>query len=326
MRAAFYERNGPAEVLELGDMPRPEPAPGEVLVRLAASGVNPSDVKTRAGSSRTIAFPRVIPHSDGAGIVEAVGPGVPESRIGEKVWLYNAAWQRAFGTAAEYCALPASLAVTLPPQLGFAEGACLGIPVMTAHRAVFADGGVTAQTVLVSGGAGVVGHYAVQLAKWGGARVIATVSSEAKAAHARAGGADETIDYRREDVAARVLEITEGEGVDRIVEVEFGGNLPINDRILKMGGVIATYGSVIREPTLPFFRYVTRNAVIRLVHMYGMPEDAKRQAADDIAAWARTGRAQFAIAARFPLDATAAAHREVEAAVKIGHVVLEIAS
>lgn len=324
MRAAFYERNGPADVIAIGDLPKPTPGPNEVLVRLAASGVNPSDVKTRAGLSRTIAFPRVVPHSDGAGTIEAVGPGVAPERVGERVWLYNAAWQRAFGTAAEYCALPASLAVPLPRGLDFAAGACLGIPVMTAHRAVFADGGVTGRTVLVSGGAGVVGHYAVQLAAWGGARVIATVSSAAKAEHALAAGADAVIDYKREDVAARVLALTDGAGVDRIVEVEFGGNLDLDDRVLKMGGVIAAYGSTAREPVFPFFRYMTRNAVIRLVHMYGMAEEAKRAAAADIEAWARSGRARFAIAARFPLDATEAAHRAVEAADKIGHVVLDI--
>ena len=326
MRAAFYERNGTADVIELGEMPVPVPGPNEVLVRLAASGVNPSDVKTRSGSARKMAFPRVVPHSDGAGIVEGVGPGVPPSRVGEKVWLYNAAWQRPFGTAAEFAALPSEQAVRLPAGLDFAEGACLGIPVMTAHRAVFADGSVTGKAVLVSGGAGVVGHYAVQLAKWGGAMVIATVSSAEKAEHARAGGADHVVDYRREDVVERVLAITGGAGVDRIVEVEFGGNLPINDKILKMGGVIATYGSVVREPALPFFPYVTRNAVLRLVHMYGMPEAAKRQAADDIDAWVRTGRARFAIASRLPLEEIVAAHLEVEAARKVGHVVLEIAS
>lgn len=325
MKAAWYERNGPAdEVLVVGELPDPHAGPGEVRIRLHTSGVNPSDAKSRTGSARKIAFPRQVPGSDGAGVIDEVGEGVAASRLGQRVWTYNAAWQRPSGTSAQFVVLPALLAVPLAGTAGFDAGACLGIPVITAHRAVFADGSPVGQTVLVSGGAGVVGHYAVQLAKWAGARVITTVSSPEKAAHARAAGADEVIDYRREDVANRVLSLTGGEGVDRIVEVEFAGNLELNLRIAKMGAVIATYGSTTREPQIPFFPLVTRNLVIRMVHMYGLPQAAKDQAIRDIAAWIGTGRAQFAIAARFPLDQIVAAHQAVEAGAKVGHVLLDL--
>ena len=325
MKAAWYERNGPAdEVLVVGELPDPHPGVGEVRIRLYASGVNPSDAKSRGGSARKIAFPRQVPGSDGAGVIDEIGAGVPADRLGQRVWTWNAAWQRPFGTSAEYVVLPALQAVPLPEGAGFDAGACLGIPVITAHRAVFADGSPTGQTVLVSGGAGVVGHYAVQLARWAGARVITTVSSADKADHARAGGADAVIDYKREDVAARVLELTGGEGVDRIVEVEFAGNLELNLRVAKMDAVIATYGSMTREPQIPFFPLVSRNLVLRLVHMYGLPQAAKDHAIRDIAAWIAAGRAQFAIAERYPLERIVQAHQAVERGAKVGHVLLDI--
>jgi NADPH2:quinone reductase len=326
MRAVWYERNGNAEdVLVVGEMADPRPRAGEVRVRLAAAGVNPSDVKSRAGTTRKIAFPRVIPCSDGAGVIDRLGTGVPRRRLGERVWVFNGQWQRPFGTSAQYITLPADQAVPLPRKVGFAEGACLGIPVMTAHRCVFADGPVKGRTVLVTGGAGVVGHYAIQLARWGGARVIATVSSPEKARHARRAGADHVVNYRSEDVAARVARITRGAGVDRIVEVDFGANLPVSQQVLKVNGVIATYASMtVREPALPFYPLMFANTTIRAVLVYNMPEAAKRQAQADIARWLARGKPQFAIAARFPLARAVEAHQAVEAGAKIGHVVLEI--
>lgn len=327
MKAVWYERVGPAaEVLKLGDLPVPEPGRGEVRVRLRASAVNPSDAKARAGvSKRPTMFPRIVPHSDGAGVIDGVGEGVPKARIGERVWLYNAQWERPFGTAAEFVALPSDLAVSLPENVGFAEGACLGIPVMTAHRCLFGDGSVAGRTVLVTGGAGVVGHYAIQLAKWSQAKVITTVSSPAKAAHARAAGADYVIDYKREAVAERVLEITSGRGVDRVVEVDLGANLPILPRTLKPNGTVAAYASMgVREPVLPVYALMARNTRIDLVLVYTMPEEAKRRAIIDIGAWLATGSAQFAIAARFPLERLAEAHDLVERGDKVGHVVIDI--
>ena len=221
MYAAWYEKNGvAAEVMKTGELPDIEPAAGEVRVRLYASAVNPSDVKARGGS-RPIRWPKLIPNSDGAGVIDKVGAGVYR-KVGERVWVFNGQWDRPFGTSAQMITLPAALAVPLPDQVGFEQGACLGIPVMTAHRALFADGPIAGKTVLVTGGAGVVGHYAIQLAKWAGARVVTTVSSDAKAAHASAAGADIVINYRSEDVAARIKSASGG--VDRIVEVDFGKN------------------------------------------------------------------------------------------------------
>ena len=211
MRAATYHQQGPAQsVLKVGTVETPEPSDGEVRVRLATSGVNPSDVKSRSGVfRRPMAFPTIIPHSDGAGIIDKVGPGVSEYRVGERVWTFNAQFQRPFGTAAEYVTLPSKQAVPLPAETDFAAGACLGIPALTAHRGVTLFGPVNGLNVLVQGGAGAVGHYAVQIAKSKGATVIATVSSDTKANHARTAGADHVINYRTENVAERVKALTE---------------------------------------------------------------------------------------------------------------------
>jgi NADPH2:quinone reductase len=235
MRAAYYEAKGPArDVLRVGDLELPQPARGEVRIRVHASGVNPTDTKSRGGfrGNTSMPFPRIIPHQDGAGVIEAVGDGVPQSRVGERVWIYEAQWQRPFGTAAEFVSLPSTQAVRLPDGVEFVEGACLGIPAMTAHRCVFADGDVRGKTVLVSGGAGAVGFYAIQLAKWGGATVLTTISGDDQRALVLGAGADHAINRKSEDVAARVRELTGG-GVDRIIEVAFGANLATNGAILK---------------------------------------------------------------------------------------------
>ncbi len=225
MRAAYYEQNGPANaVLKLGEVETPRPAPGEVRVKLATSGVNPSDVKARSGATRKIAFPRVIPHSDGAGEIDLVGDGVSAARVGERVWVWNGQWLRPFGTCAEYIVLPAAQAVRLPAKTSFEVGACLGIPAMTAYHAIAVAGAAPGITLLIAGGAGAVGHHAVQFAKAAGASVIATVSSPEKADAARAAGADHTVDYRRENVGERVMAITAKKGVDAVVEVDFAAN------------------------------------------------------------------------------------------------------
>lgn len=322
MRAAWYEKNGPAaEVMQVGELPDPQPAAGEVRVRLHASAVNPSDVKARGGS-RPIRWPMLIPNSDGAGVIDAVGAGV-NRRIGERVWVFNGQWDRAFGTSAQFIALPAALTVPLPDHVSFEEGACLGIPAMTAHRALFADGPINGKTVLVTGGAGVVGHYAIQLAKWAGARVITTVSNDAKAAHVRAAGADVVINYRTEEVAARIK--SEAGGVDRIVEVDFGKNLPVSAQVLNDNGVIACYASTsIPRPAYPYPEMLWRNPVVRQVFVYTMPDAAKAQAHADIARWLAETKPIFAIAQRFALADVVAAHQVVERGEKIGHVILNI--
>ncbi len=273
MYAAWYEKNGAAAgVMKTGELPDIEPAAGEVRVRLYASAVNPSDVKARGGS-RPIRWPKLIPNSDGTGVIDKVGAGV-QRKAGERVWVFNGQWDRPFGTSAQMITLPAALAVPLPDHVSFEQGACLGIPVMTAHRALFADGPVSGKTVLVTGGAGVVGHYAIQLAKWGGARVVTTVSSYGKAAHARAAGADIVINYRDEDVVARIK--SECGGVDRIVEVDFGKNLPVSAQVLNDSGVIACYASTgIPRPQYPYPELLWRNPLVRQVFVYTMSDAAK---------------------------------------------------
>ena len=326
MRAVWYDRQGPArEVLRFGERPTPAPGRGEALVRLKASGINPSDVGMRGGASGPMAYPLIVPHSDGAGVVEAVGPGVSPTMIGKRVWFYNGQRNgRAFGTAAEYIELDIDLTSELPDAVSFAEGATLGIPCMTAHRALFLAGPVQGRTVLVTGGAGAVGHYAVQLAKWAGARVIATVSSAAKAERAQAGGADHVIDYKTEDVAARVLEITGGEGVDHVVDVDFGGNLAATLPSLRAGGSIAFYASRgAATPKVPAFELMRRNLSVHGVLLPTSPHEARRRAQSDITRWIKTGARILSVAGRYPLAEAAAAHEAVERGDKVGTVVVE---
>ena len=224
MKAAWYSRNGEAQdVMQVGDLPTPAPMAGEVLVRLATSGVNPSDVKSRR--ARPVNDPLIVPHSDGAGVIEAVGAGVPASRVGERVWVWNGQWQRALGTCAEYIALPAAQAVALPEGNDFAAGACMGIPGLTAVQAVILaerlSGDLRGQTVLVTGASSAVGHYITQMVTLVGGRVIGTVGSEAKAAHARAAGMKEAIIYKTESVPERVKAVTQGRGADVIIDMDF---------------------------------------------------------------------------------------------------------
>jgi NADPH2:quinone reductase len=325
VKAVWYERTGPAHaVLAVGEIPTPEAGAGEVRIKLAASGVNPADCYRRRGDI-PMEFPRVIPDSDGAGTVDQTGPGVSPEWLGQRVWLYNGQRGRASGTAAEYIALDTGLIAPLPDNTAFDAGACLGIPCMTAHRCLFADGPIAGQTVLVTGGAGAVGHYAVQLAKWAGAYVIATVSSAAKAQQAVAAGADIVVNYRSEDAAARVLEVTGGIGVDRIVEVDFGGNMEACLRSIRLNGTIAVYASRGNlEPKLPVSAFMRKNATLRLMVLNTCPIDARRQAQRDIVRWLETGRAIHRIAARFPLERTADAHLEVERGGKLGTVVVDV--
>jgi NADPH2:quinone reductase len=331
MRAAWYERKGTArEVLEVGQMPIPEPGPGEVRVHVAVSGINPSDTKGRGGAGigpKTMQFPRVVPHQDGAGVIDAVGTGVPESRVGEPVWLYEAQRGRSFGTAAEYVIVPSGNAVRLPEGVSLVDAACLGVPAMTAHRCLFADGPIEGTTILVTGAAGGVGQYAVQLAKWAGASVIATVSSAEKAAQARSIGADHVVNYRDEDVAARVQAITDGAGVDRIVEVAFGANLPISLQILKTNGVIATYSSdADPQPTIPFGQFLGKDVTVRFVLVYVMGEAAHQAAIKDITTALEAGLLHPVAVQRFSLDEIAAAHEAVETGHTAGKVLINLES
>ena len=327
MQAVWYDSNGAAaEVLQFGELETPTPASGEVRVRLATSGVNPIDVKRRQGArGQVIKDPLVVPGFDGAGVIDAVGEGVAPGRIGERVWGYEGQWQRPRGTAAEFAIVPAERAVPLPPGTSFAEGACLGIPALTAHRAVFADGPVAGQTVLVTGGAGSVGAYAVQFAKLGGARVLTTVSCAEKAEIAADAGADYVFNYKAEDVVQRIADLPGEGGVDRIVEVEFGGNLPQSLATLKPNGVLAAYASdAVPEPKLPFYSLVYKSLTVRFILVFLMPETAKRQAVQDITRRLEAGELRHYIAKRYPLAEAAAAHERVEAGA-LGNVILDIA-
>jgi len=330
MRASWYEKYGPArEVLTLSEIDTPTPAPGEVLVRVHASGVNPSDTKLRSGArtgvDAPLPWPRIIPHSDGAGVIESVGADVSADRIGERVWLWNGQWQRASGTAAEYIALPASQTATLPDGVSFADGACLGIPAMTAHRCLFSDGPIEGKSVLVTGGAGSVARYAIQMAKIAGARVFTTVSGEQKAVFAREAGADHVLNYRSDNVTRRIMEMTGAQGIDRVVDLEFGANLPVTTEIIRTNGIIAAYGSAAEmEPTLPFRTLFFKDVTLRMVLVYLMPSAAREKACRDLSEWMRDGRLTHAIDSEYPLNDVATAHERVESGQKMGAVVVLI--
>ena len=325
MKAAWYERNGSAEVLHMGEMPEPEPGPREVRVRVITSGVNPSDWKRRQGLSQPIGFPKVVPHQDGAGIIDRVGPAVSESRLDERVWLFESQFGRPFGSAAEYTVQPANHAVRLPAAITFDQGACLGVPAMTAHRCLIADGPVTGKTVLVPGGAGAVGHYAVQQAKLGGATVISTASSDVKARISIEAGADYTINYREENTTARIMEITGGSGVDHIVEVDFAANFPVTQEVLSPSGVVAVYGAGVgQQPPVPL-QFRSSNVTVRMVMVYNMPEPAKEAAISDITRWLEGNALSHQVGPHFPLSEIIQAHQAVEGGA-IGNVIIDVGS
>ena len=328
MRAVWYERFGPAgEVLTAGEVDTPGPGPGEVLVRLAFSGVNPSDAKARSGGRPGVTkppFPRIIPHSDGAGVIAAVGDGVDPARRGERVWIWNVQWQLVFGTAAAYIALPEHQAVALPEGVSLEAGACLGIPGLTAAQTVFGGGEVAGKTVLVSGGAGAVGHNAVQLARWGGARVIAT-ASPAAAERVQAAGAEHVFDYADPELGARIMDVTDGHGIDRAVEVEFGQNAALLAEVMAPLGTIAAYGSAKdMTPQLPFGPFLFKALKIDITLIYLLPGGSRRAAIDRLHAALATGALVPEISARYPLQDCAAAQEAVLAPGRAGAVLLEI--
>jgi len=323
MRAAYYETNGSArEVLRVGEVETPEPGPGEVLVRVKASGVNPSDVKSRAGLRAKMAYPRVIPQSDGAGVIEAIGAGVDPARVGERVWLWNGQWQRPFGTAADYIALPAFQASHLPDGVPYEAGACLGIPAMTAFHAVAVAG--AAKTVLVSGGAGGVGHYAIQFAKARGMTVLSTVSSEAKAKLARQAGADHVIDYKRENVAERVMAITNKAGVDAVVEMDLAANAKLYRGILHARSETVVYGTGSAEAAIPA-QYLLVNAIaIKFIYVYELTQAERDAAVGTINRMLEAGTLVNNVALTVPLKDIVAAHEAVERGQTPGNVVVTL--
>ncbi|HTV71378.1 MAG TPA: NADPH:quinone reductase [Rhizobiaceae bacterium] len=324
MKAAWYERNGAArDVLTVGDMDIPNPQPGEVRIKISTSGVNPSDVKGRRG--RPLVGPRVIPHSDGAGIIDAVGSNTTHSRVGDRVWLWNAQWQRAFGTAAEYVCLPEAQAVRLPEKIDFAAGACLGIPAMTAIQAVRLLGPVGGKTILVTGAGSSVGHYVTQIAKHKGARVIGTASA-AKSEHARAGGADFVIDYQSKDVGKVVKELTRNKGVDAVIDMDLSTTAPmIADAVVAPHGTIVVYGSNIPgDIPISFPAMLWNSYSLKVFVVYELKAEDRRAVINELSALLDAHVLKHSVGPRFDLKDVAVAHEAVEGGKAIGNVVLDV--
>ncbi len=322
MRAAYYESNGSArEVLRVGEIATPQAGPGEMRVKLAASGVNPSDVKARAGS-RKIAWPQLIPQSDGAGVIDQVGDGVPQSRIGERVWVWNGQWKRPFGTAAEYIALPAAMAVKLPDNVSFEAGACLGIPAMTAVHAVALAKAGRDTTLLVSGGAGSVSQYVIQFAKAQGATVITTISSPEKATIAREAGADHTIDYKRENVGERVMEITGKRGVNAVIEMDLAANAKLIPSVLRPKGSVIVYGTGAPEIALPAAFCLVNSITVQFFLVYELDQSERAHTIDVITRALEAGKLINRVAKpSHKLADIVAAHEAVERGT-VGNVIV----
>lgn len=324
MYATYYERNGAArEVLHFGEIETPAPGTGEVRVRLKTSGVNPSDVKSRQGTVRKIAFPRVVPQSDGGGVIDAIGEGVPASRIGERVWTWNGQWKRPFGTGAQYIVLPASQAVPLPEATGFEAAACLGIPALTARHAVALSGIGKGSHVLISGGAGAVSHYAIQFAKLRGATVITTVSSDLKAKLVREAGADHVIDYKRENAGEAVARATGGRGVDSIIEMDLSANAKLIPAVIRQHGNVIVYGTG-PEATIPAGFCLINAITFKFFLIYEIAKTERDEAIGEITDLLKQGRLVHNVAMTFPLKDSVAAHEAVESGKVPGNVVLTI--
>jgi NADPH2:quinone reductase len=336
MKAIVYSQTGDADVLHPAQRPVPEPGPGEVRVQVRVSGVNPTDWKRRR-TGGSLPFPEMVPNQDGAGVVDAVGPGVGGHRVGERVWLWEAAWQRADGTAQEYVVLPGHQAVPLPEHASFDLGASLGIPALTAHRCLtvspggpwrLAPGALAGRAVLVAGGAGAVGNAAIQLARWAGATVVATVSGPEKAALARAAGADAVVNYRGVDAPAAIREAAP-DGVDIVVEVAPSVNAALDLSVAAVGATVAVYAT---DPDgyvpLPVWPLMRQNVGYAFVLVYTVPAEAKRHAVEDVSAAVAAGAFKVGEAAglplhRFPLDRTGQAHDAVEGGA-VGKVLIDV--
>lgn len=325
MKAAWYEKNGEAkEVLTVGEMPTPEVGAGEVRVKIIVSGVNPSDVKSRRG--RPLNAPRIVPHSDAGGVIDAVGAGVSPDLIGQRVWTWNAQFGRPLGTCAQYVVLPQAQAVVLPENISFDAAACMGIPGLTAYEAVRRCGDVKGKTVLVIAAAAAVGHYAAQMAALNGARVIGTVSSETKAAYARAAGVAETINYKTENVAQRVKELTNGRGVDAIIDMDFSTTADlVRKGALAMHGTVACYGSnLVEDPLIPFRVCLTNSLSFQFFLIYELTPEERTHALKELNALLATGKLIHGIGARYDLSEIVAAHEAVEQGKVMGNVVIDI--
>ncbi|MEU3616976.1 NADPH:quinone reductase [Streptomyces sp. NPDC006872] len=323
MLASWYEEQGPAAVLHVGELPDPQAGPGEVRVRVTVSGINPGDTKKRRGwLGSSMPYPRVIPHSDAAGVIDAVGEGVDARRVGQRVWVYGAQSYRAFGTAAQYTVVPDQQAVRLPGHLGDELGASLGIPGITAHRAVFADGPVDGRLVLVHGVLGGVGSLAAQLARWGGATVIGTVRRTSDLDGVAPAVVSHAVALDSGDPAAAIRSYAP-DGVHRVVEVSLSANADLDNAVTALDAVIAAYGTQADRTELPFWPLLFNNVTLRLLGSDDFPAAAKRQAARDLTAAAAAGALTVDIADRFPLTDIAEAHDRVDAGAR-GRVLITV--
>jgi NADPH:quinone reductase len=325
MKAAWYRSNGLArDVLDVGDLPTPQPGPGEVRVKLHTSGVNPSDVKSRL--KRPLIAERIVPHSDGGGVVDAVGDGVPSSRVGERVWVWNAQWQRPMGTACEHVVLPAQQAVALPDNVDFDAAACLGIPALTAVQAIHLAGPLQGKTVLITGAGNAVGHCATQLAVLQGATVIGTAGAPARQQHARDAGAQHVIDYQREPVAARVADITQGRGVDVVIDMDFASTAALlPHKVLKPHGQVVCYGSNQPGEVAVDFRTLLFESIrLTFFLVYDLTPADRARAVQTLTGLLRAGQLRLAVGQTFALDDIAAAHEAVEAGRVVGNVVIRL--
>lgn len=329
MKAIQFSKAGSArEVLSKTEIDAVDPAPSEVRVRVAYSTVNPTDAKRRSSGRELPNFSTIVSGNDGSGVIEAVGTNVDPRRIGEKVWIFGAQAGRPMGTAAEFCTLPGWMAPALPKGVSLLEGACLGVPAVTAHYSVYSDGPVEGKWVLVSGGAGRVGHYAVQMAKIAGARVIASAGSTDNVAHAKALGADHAINYRNEDVIARIAEITGGTGVNHVSEVAFGPNVKLFPAIMAQNGVVTSYSSdPVLNPALPFNEFMFKNITVRPFTIYALTEEVKRETFAAINTMLAKGLLKHRVAMTHPftLDGVVAAHEAIEANASAGVCAIKIA-
>jgi NADPH:quinone reductase len=315
MKAAVYDRHGAAsEVLRVEDVARPAPGPGEVLVKVEFSGINPTDWKSRSGATARPIDGFQIPHHDGAGVIDAVGEGVDPARLGQRVWLWMAAAGSKWGTAAEWTVVPERNAVPLPAGVSAELGASLGVPAMTAHRCLFADGPIDGKTVLVAGGAGAVGHFAIELAKHAGARVATTVSGPQKAELAAKAGADLVVNYREPDAADQISSFAGPGGVDHVVELALGANLQLDLTVIaRPDARIVCYAAEATDPVVPVRACMNANVILRFLLLYGVPQEALERAAADITAALADGALTELPVTTFPLDEIAAAQDAVEA-------------
>lgn len=328
MRAWWYDKPGPTDVMTFGELPDPVPGDGEVRVRVAYSMINPTDAKRRETGRELELLGRITPNNDGSGIIDRVGPGVSEDRIGERVWIFGAQSRRAMGTAAEFTLLPSHQAILLPDNASLKDGACLGVPAVTAHCGLFTDGPLSGKSVMISGASGRVGAYGVQFAKWAGAAtVIGTAGAPEKVEYVRSLGADHALSYKSDDIVARVLEITAGKGVDHILDVAFGRTIQMAARIMAANGVMTDYANDGGDPSpvVPNFRDIMQKCItLRPYGIYSLPQARRDHAFRDITTCLAAGTLSHRIVGPMAFEGMRLAHDAVENGEIFGCLLVEV--